>query len=70
MATALERQFDSLATSLHAMQKELILAKTRQVRKCRKNIDIWHALSQKVSVSWDNNVSAVDEIISQREKQW
>jgi hypothetical protein len=69
MATALEKQFDSLATSLHAMQKELILAKTRQARKCRKNIDIWHALSQKVSVSWDT-ISAVDEIISQREKQW
>jgi sporulation protein YlmC with PRC-barrel domain len=69
MALALEKKFAALVGDVQAIQKELILSKMQHLKKTRRNQDTWYALSQKVSISWDS-VSAVDEIVSQREKQW
>jgi hypothetical protein len=69
VAIALEKRFETLVSDVQAIQKELILSKMQHIKKSRRNLDIWSALSQKVSGSWDS-VSAVDEISSQREKQW
>jgi hypothetical protein len=69
MAIALEKRFETLVSDVQAMQKELILSKIHNLKKTRRSQDIWDTLSQKVSASWDS-VSAVDEIASQREKQW
>ena len=69
MAIALEKRFETLVSDVQAIQKELILSKIQHIKKTRRNKDIWDALSQKVSTSWDS-VSAADEITSQREKQW
>lgn len=69
MAIALEKRFEILVSDVQAIQKELILAKMQHIKKTRRSQEIWNSLSQKVSASWDS-VSAVDEISSQREKQW
>lgn len=69
MAIALEKRFEILVSDVQAIQKELILSKMQQTKKNRRNQDVWNALSRKISSSWDS-VSAIDEIASQREKQW
>jgi hypothetical protein len=69
MAIALEKRFEILVSDVQAIQKELILAKMQHIKKTRRSQEIWNSLSQKVSASWDS-VSAIDEISSQREKQW
>lgn len=69
MAIALEKRFETLVSAVQAMQKELILSKIQKIKKNRRNLHIWNLLSQKVSSAWDS-VTAVDEIASQREKQW
>ena len=69
MAIALEKKFAALVGDVQAIQKELILTKMLHIKKTRRNQDAWNALSLKVSTSWDS-VTAVDEISSQREKQW
>ena len=69
MAFALEKRFETLVSDVQAIQKELILSKMQHIKRTRRNQDVWNALSQKISTSWDS-VAAVDEISSQREKQW
>ena len=69
MANTLEKRFDMLIGDVQAMHKELIVAKMHQVKKTRQKQDEWDLLAKKVSAAWDG-VSAVDEIISQRDKQW
>jgi hypothetical protein len=69
MTIALKRRFEILVSDVQAIQKELIFSRMRQIKKNRRNQDVWNALSQKISTSWDS-VSAIDEISSQREKQW
>jgi hypothetical protein len=69
MALALEKRFETLVSDVQAIQKELILSKMQQIKKTRRIQNMWDSLTQRVSASWDS-VSAVDEITSQREKQW
>lgn len=69
MALALEKRFATLVSDVQAIQKELILSKMQQIKKTHRTKYIWDSLAQRVSASWDS-VSAVDEITSQREKQW
>ena len=69
MAIALEKRFETLVSDVQAIQKELILSKIQHIKKTRRSQEAWNTLSQKVSTSWDS-VSVVDEIASQREKQW
>jgi hypothetical protein len=51
------------------MKKELILDRVKRLTVTRSRLDTWKALGKKVSAQWDH-VSAVDEIIHQREKTW
>lgn len=69
MAIALEKRFDTLVGDVRAIQKELILSKMQHIKKSSRKQEIWDTLSQKVSISWDS-ISAVDEIVLQREKRW
>ncbi len=69
MGLALEKRFETLVSDVQAIQKELILSKMQQIKKTRRTKKMWDSLAQRVSASWDS-VSAVDEITSQREKQW
>ena len=69
MAFALEKRFETLVSDVQAIQKELILSKMQHIKKTRRSLDVWISLTQRVSDSWDS-VSAVDEVASQREKQW
>jgi len=69
MAFALEKRFEALVGDVQAIQKELILSKMQHIKKTRRSLDVWNSLAQRVSDSWDS-VSAVDEVVSQREKQW
>lgn len=69
MAIALEKRFETLVSDVQAIQKELILNKMQHIKKTRRKQDAWNALSHKVAAAWDS-VSAVEEITSQREKQW
>jgi len=56
-------------SDVHAIQKELVLAKMQRLKRSRRRVEAWTALAEKVSAEWDN-VSAVEEIVSQREKAW
>lgn len=69
MAIALEKRFETLVSDVQAIQKELILSKMQHIKKTRRSQEVWNSLSQRVSAAWDS-VSAVDEISSQRDKQW
>jgi len=69
MAIALEKKIAALVGVVKAIHKELILTKMLHTKKTRRNQVAWNALSLKVATSWDC-VTAVDEIVSQREKQW
>jgi hypothetical protein len=69
MAIALEKQLETLISDVHAIQKELILAKTQRLKRSKRRVEAWTALAEKVSLQWDS-VSAVDEIGAQREKTW
>lgn len=69
MANTLEKRFDMLIGDVQAMHKELIVTKMHHVKKTRQKREVWDLLARKVSAAWDG-VSAVDEIILQRDKQW
>jgi hypothetical protein len=68
MAIVLEKRLESLISDVHAIQKELILAKTQRLKRSKRRVEAWAALAEKVSSQWDS-VSAVDEIGAQREKR-
>ena len=69
MAIALEKRLESLISDVHAIQKELILAKTQRLKRSKRRVEAWTTLAEKVSAQWDS-ISAVDEIGMQREKRW
>ena len=67
MASTLEHRLDALMHEIRDMKKELILDRVKRLTVTRSRLDTWKALGKKVSAQWDH-VSAVDEIIHQREK--
>lgn len=69
MPATLQKRLNTLASDVHAIQKELFFSRIGQMQRSNRSLVSWAALSQKVSSAWDS-VSAVDEIASQREKQW
>lgn len=69
MSATLQKRLDTLVSDVQAIQKELFFSRISQMQRSNRNLVSWASLSQKVSSSWDS-VSAVDEIVSQREKQW
>jgi len=69
MATTLEHKLDALVHEIRDIKKELILDKVSTLTITGARTNSWKALKKKVSAQWDH-VSAVDEIIQQREKSW
>jgi len=69
MATTLEHRLDALMHEIRDIKKELILGKVTKLTITAARMDTWKALRKKVSAQWDH-VTAVDEIIQQREKTW
>lgn len=69
MASTLEQRLDALMHEIWDMKKEVILDRVKRVTVTRARLRTWKALGKKVSAQWDH-VSAVDEIIHQREKTW
>jgi hypothetical protein len=69
MGVSLQKRLNILISDVQMMQKELFLSRISRPRRSRSTLASWEALREKVSVAWDT-VSAVDEIASQREKQW
>ena len=69
MAIVLQKRLETLISDVHAIQKELILAKTQRLKRSKRRVEAWTALAEKVSAKWDS-VSAVDEVGAQREKTW
>ena len=69
MAIVLEKRLETLISDVHAIQKELILAKTQRLKRSKRRVDAWRSLAEKVASQWDS-ISAVDEIGAQREKTW
>jgi len=69
MARTSEHRLDALMHEIRDMKKELILDRVKRLTVTRSRLDTWKALGKKVSAQWDH-VSAVDEIIHQREKTW
>ncbi len=54
MAVALEKRLEALICDVHAMQKELIMGKTRNLRRSNRRLNQWEALAGKVSSQWDS----------------
>jgi hypothetical protein len=69
MAIVLEKRLETLISDVHAIQKELILAKTQRLKRSKRRVEAWTTLAEKVSSQWDS-ISAVEEIGTQREKTW
>lgn len=69
MATTLDHRLDALMHEIRDMKKDLILDRVTRVTVTRARLHAWKALGKKVSAKWDH-ISAVDEIIHQREKTW
>ena len=69
MASTLERRLDALMHEIRDMKKEKILDRVKRPTVTKARLDSWKSLRKKVSAQWDQ-VSAVDEIIHQREKTW
>ena len=69
MSVTLQKRLNTLVSDVQAIQKELFLSRIGQTQRSRRALTSWDVLRQKVSAAWDS-VSAVDEITSQREKQW
>lgn len=69
MAIVLEKRLETLISDVHAIQKEMILAKTQRLKRSKRRVEAWATLAKKVSSQWDS-VSADVEIRMQREKTW
>ena len=69
MSATLQKRLNTLVSDVHAIQKELFLSRIGQTQRSSRALASWAELRQKVSAAWDS-VSVVDEITSQREKQW
>ena len=67
MALTVERRLGNLIHEIKEIKKELILDKSKKVVAEQSRISSWDSLGKKISCKWDS-VSAVDEIIQQREK--
>jgi len=69
MANSLEDRLNSLMHEIKEIKKELILQKIRKSAINPKKVKAWRLLGKRIAARWDN-ISAVDEIIQQREKTW
>lgn len=68
-APALERRVGNAMHELSLIRRELLMQKMEKQTRSTKLKQSWEALSQQISVKWDN-VSVQNELDSQREKTW
>ena len=68
-APALERRVGNAMHELSLIRRELLMQKMEKQKRSTKLKHSWEALSQQISVKWDN-VSVQSELDSQREKTW
>ncbi len=67
MPMTVERRLGKLIHEIKEIKKELILDKSNKIISAQNKINSWDSLAKKISCKWDK-ISAVDEIIQQREK--
>lgn len=67
MSETLENRLGNLMHEIKELRKDLILQKTVKPKVIKNRTIKWQALGTKVSNRWDD-ISAVDEIRMQREK--
>jgi len=67
MPTKIEHRLDMLVHEIREIKKELINQRMEKVSTVRGKINVWKSLGNRISKKWDH-ISAVDEIIQQREK--
>jgi hypothetical protein len=69
MPKTLENRLDDLMHEIQEIKKSIVLDKFAKVEGGQKKINAWKNLGKKISSKWDG-LSAVEEIIEQREKTW
>ena len=69
MSKILENRLGDLIHDLNEIKKQILLEKSVKVDTAQKKVNMWKLLIKKVSAKWDG-LSAVEEIIHQREKTW
>ena len=69
MGVNIQKRLDILVGDVQSIRKDLFLSRIGQKHRSRRTLASWADLSRKISADWDS-ISAVDEIVSQREKQW
>ncbi len=67
MSLSVERRLGKVIHDIREIKKELILYKSKKVISGHNKVNSWNSLGKKISCKWDN-ISAVDEVIQQREK--
>jgi len=67
MPKTLENRLDDLMHEIQEIKKSIVLDKFAKVEGGKKKINAWKSLGKKVFSRWDG-LSAVEEIIQQREK--
>ena len=67
MSITIEHRLDMLVHEIHEIKKELIKQKMEKVSTALGKINVWKSLGNRISEKWDH-ISAVDEIVQQREK--
>lgn len=61
------KKFGKVIHDITEIKKELILHKSKKITSTQKKINTWISLGKKISTKWDD-ISAVDEVMQQREK--
>jgi len=69
LARKLDQRLNKIVREINEIRKELIFLKVDGSSAATEKTAAWRNLGKKISSKWDN-VSAVEEIISQREKVW
>lgn len=67
MPTTIEYRLDMLVHEIHEIKKELIKQKMEKVSTAMGKTNVWKSLGNRISEKWDH-ISAVEEIVQQREK--
>ncbi len=67
MPLSVEKRLGKVIHDITEIKKELILYKSKKIISAQSKINTWVSLGKKISRTWDG-ISAVDEVIRQREK--
>ena len=69
MAKNLDQRLNRLVYEIKEIRKEFVFLKMEKTRAAPERIAAWRELGKKISHHWDG-ISALEEIIAQREKIW